>query len=179
MSVTVVHVPRTGHVVGTLTGVGLAAEPEVTDLVGAGLVLHLWTEDHAVVDLPLPADALACTTLPRVPGPVIEPMAHGLLLPPGGPTSTGDPTLTSLTDWRLGQPAIELTKAQLTLALPAPVGTATDILVVVSGAAAPLKATIAAQQTQVVLPVTSTAGPHGVLALVPGRVGWLDLYTVR
>jgi|tagenome__1003787_1003787.scaffolds.fasta_scaffold19979983_1 hypothetical protein len=173
MSVTVVHVPRTGHVVGALSGTGLAAEPEVSDLVGAGLVVHLWTEDHAVVDLPLPADALVCTTLPKVQGPIIEPMAHGL-----SESTTGGPTLTRLTDWRSGQPTLTLTNAQLTLELPAPVTEDTDVLVVVSGAAAPLEGTIDDGKNQVVLPVTSTAGAHGVLALVPGRFGWLDLYTV-
>ncbi|WP_138733762.1 hypothetical protein [Modestobacter excelsi] len=174
MSVTVVHVPLTGHVVGALSGTGLAAEPEVADLTGpVGLVVHLWTEDHTVVDLPLPADMLRCTTLPKVPEPLIEPMAHEL-----SESSTGGQTLARLTDWAPGQPSLALTNSTLTLALPDPVTADTDVLVVVSGAAAPLQGTIEDGQQQVVLPVTSTAGTHGVLVLVPGRFGWLDVHTV-
>ena len=65
MSLTVVHVPATGHVVGAITGTGLPDEPALIDLVGPdALVLHLRTGDNKVAELRLPVADLDVATVP-------------------------------------------------------------------------------------------------------------------
>jgi len=171
VSLTVVHVPATGHVVGAITGTGLPDEPALTDLVGPdALVLHLRTGDNTVAELRLPVADLAVATVPDPLDALIAPMAYQL-------DKTG-PKLVRLSDSLLASHPITLTKTALTVTVPAAAAKDTAFVAVLSPDRLPLTGSLPKGETFVTLPTSLDSGRHAVLLLMAGQFGLLDVCDV-
>jgi hypothetical protein len=171
---TVVHVAATRHVVGARSGTGLAAHAELAELIGPeALELHLRTKDRTVVELPLPVALLAVATVPDRPGALVDPMVYEVPA-----ASTGGPTLDRLAEWP-GTATVSLDATTLTLTFPNPVSGDKAVLAVVSGGGDALTGTMKDGEQTVELPVALDPGTYGVLSLVAGRHGRLDVCKVQ
>lgn len=170
MSLTVVHVPATGHVVGAMTGTGLPDDPALADLVGPdALVLHLRTGDNTVAELRLPVADLAVATVPDPLDALVAPMAYQL-------DKTG-PKLVQLSGSLLSSHPVKLTKTAIKVTVPA-VAKDTAFLAVLSTERPPLTGTLLKGETSVMLPTSLDSGRHAVLLLMAGQFGLLDVCRV-
>jgi hypothetical protein len=170
VSLTVVHVPATGHVVGAMTGTGLPDDPALADLVGPdALVLHLRTGDNTVAELRLPVADLAVATVPDPLDALVAPMAYQL-------DKTG-PKLVQLSGSLLSSHPVKLTKTAFTVTVPA-VAKDTAVVAVLSTDRPPLTGTLLKGETSVMLPTSLDSGRHAVLLLMAGQFGLLDVCRV-
>jgi hypothetical protein len=170
MSLTVVHVPATGHVVGAITGTGLPAEPALTDLVGPdALVLHLRTGDNTVAELRLPVADLDVATVPDPLNALVTPMAYKF-------DKTG-PKLVKLAASLVSTHPVALTTSAVTVTVPAVTEDAA-VMVVLGTDQPPLTDTLANGGTSLTLPTSLDPGTYAVLLLVAGRFGVLDVCKV-
>lgn len=168
MSLTVVHVPATGHVVGAITGTGLPDDPALADLVGPdALVLHLRTGDNTVAELRLPVADLAVATVPDPLDALVAPMAYQL-------DKTG-PKLVQLSGSLLSSHPVKLTKTAFTVTVPA-VAKDTAVVAVLSTDRPPLTGTLLKGETSVMLPTSLDSGRHAVLLLMAGQFGLLEVF---
>lgn len=168
MSLTVVHVPATGHVVGAMTGTGLPDDPALADLVGPdALVLHLRTGDNTVAELRLPVADLAVATVPDPLDALVAPMAYQL-------DKTG-PKLVQLSGSLLSSHPVKLTKTAFTVTVPA-VAKDTAVVAVLSTDRPPLTGTLLKGETSVMLPTSLDSGRHAVLLLMAGQFGLLEVF---
>jgi hypothetical protein len=168
VSLTVVHVPATGHVVGAMTGTGLPDDPALADLVGPdALVLHLRTGDNTVAELRLPVADLAVATVPDPLDALVAPMAYQL-------DKTG-PKLVQLSGSLLSSHPVKLTKTAFTVTVPA-VAKDTAVVAVLSTDRPPLTGTLLKGETSVMLPTSLDSGRHAVLLLMAGQFGLLEVF---
>jgi hypothetical protein len=168
VSLTVVHVPATGHVVGAITGTGLPDDPALADLVGPdALVLHLRTGDNTVAELRLPVADLAVATVPDPLDALVAPMAYQL-------DKTG-PKLVQLSGSLLSSHPVKLTKTAFTVTVPA-VAKDTAVVAVLSTDRPPLTGTLLKGETSVMLPTSLDSGRHAVLLLMAGQFGLLEVF---
>jgi len=171
VSLTVVHVPATGHVVGAITGTGLPDEPALTDLVGPdALVLHLRTGDNTVAELRLPVASLAVATVPDPLNALVAPMAYQI--------DKSGPKLVLLSNSLLTTHSVALTTNAVTVTLKAAVSEDTAVVVVLGADQPPLTGTLAKNSATLTLPTSLDSGTYAVLLLVAGQFGLLGVFTV-
>lgn len=178
MTLYVVYLRRTGHVVGAVNAVGvtLPTDVPVASLVGDALPLRVSLGPGEMASLPLPAVELAVHKADDEPRVFADPLEFGT---EPGAEDKPKPALTRLTPWE--EPDLALSTDSLVITVPDEVSQNTPVLVVVAvGQAVEMQSgTIAAgrDSVDVELPVTVPPGPHGVLALVAGRAGALRKVT--
>jgi hypothetical protein len=171
VSLTVVHVPATGHVVGAITGTGLPDEPALADLVGPdALVLHVRTGDNTVAELRLPVADLAVATVPDPLDALVAPTAYQL-------DKTG-PKLVQLSGSLLASDPVMLTRTDLKLTVAAPAAKDTAVVAVLSTDRPPLTGTLPKGETVVTLHTSLDPGRHAVLLLMAGQFGLLEVFDV-
>ena len=171
MSLTVVHVPATGHVVGAITGTGLPDEPALIDLVGPdALVLHLRTGDNKVAELRLPVADLDVATVPDPLNALVTPMAYKL--------DKVGPKLVQLPSSLFSSShPVSLTRTDVTVTV-SPVTEDTAVVVVLGTDQPPLTDTLAKNSGTLTLPTSLDPGTYAVLLLMAGQFGVLDVCTV-
>lgn len=165
MTLTVVRVASTGHVVGLLTGTGLPADPALGALVGRDrLVLHARSSDTTMVELPLAVAALEIATVPAPRPGQVDPLAYGL-------DQTGK-VLSALARWDVESP-VSLQKGKATVKVKTPPQADAAIVLVLDNGRTALSGTLGASQSSVDLPILPQLdpGPHGWLLLVAGWAG--------
>lgn len=174
MSLTVVYDTETGHVLGALALTGPAGTPPpATDLVGESMPMWVTREDNGTaIELPVPAARLATALADDEPGAFVEPLDFGVVVVDGKPK----PALRPLAPW---DNPIVVQSDGVTVRLPGN-ATATDpvpVLVVVSGASGPhvRPGVISTGQNFVKVGVTLPGGVYGVLTLLAGWEGRLDV----
>jgi hypothetical protein len=177
MSLLVVYLPDTGHVVGAVSAIG--AVPPGDDagpapLVGDALPLRVSVGAGEVASLGLPARELAVHEADDEPRVFADPLAFGVEQVPG---QKPKPALV-----RLAALAEDPTFTADGLVIRVPVANAsqdTPVLALVAEGhdIHVLAGRIAAGEESVELPVTVPVGTHGVLALVTGWSGVLRAVT--
>jgi hypothetical protein len=177
MSLFVVYVPDTGHVVGAVNAIG-AAPPAVVDsrvdpgwLVGAELPLRVSLGVGEIAVLPLLARDLAVHAADDEPGVFADPLAFGV---EQVQTQPPKPALVRLASWST---ALEFANGGLSVEVPVADETqVTPVLALISEGQDThvLAGEIAMGVKKVTLPVTVGSGPHGVLVLAAGWVGRLE-----
>ena len=171
MSLTVVHVPATGHVVGAITGTGLPGKPALTDLVGPdALVLHLRTGDNNVAELRIPVADLAVATVPDPLNALVTPMAYQL-------DKTG-PKLVKLSDSLVSSNPVALANNAVTVTVSTAVTEDTAVMVVLGTDQPPLTDTLTKSNSTLTLPTSLDPGTYAVLLLMAGQFGLLDVCQV-
>ncbi len=178
MTLSVVYVPDTGHVVGALSVTGAQGPDQVATLVGPALPLRVAIGDGETAVLSLRSGRLAAFTADDEPGVFADPLAFGVEQVVGvdqsvvpKPALLGLPALTAL-------PTLDDTG--LTVSVPNPDDTQdTSVLVLISDGQDTLvvPSAIARGNTSVTVPASVDSGPHGVLVLVAGWAGTLAAVT--
>ncbi|MGW0809029.1 hypothetical protein [Nonomuraea sp. NPDC002799] len=170
MSLLVVYVPDTGHVVGAVSAIGAVlpgADAGVAALVGDALPLRVSAAEGG---LSLPARELAVHQPDDEPRVFADPLAYGVEQVPG---QKPKPALVRLATWGEG---VTLTATGLVITVPVK-NTSQDTPVLALVAEGQdvhvLAGRIPAGQDTVVLPVTVDDGTYEVLALVTGWTGVL------
>ena len=174
MTLSVVYVPDTGHVVAALAVTGGQGPDQVAPLVGAALPMRVALGDGETAVLSLRAGRLAAFTADDEPGVFADPLAFGVeqvvgtdqaVLPK--PALLALPALTT---------PLTLDDDGLTVTVPNADDTKdTSVLVLVSDGQDTLvvPSAIARGNTSVTVPASVDPGPHGVLVLVAGWAGRL------
>ncbi|MFI0820872.1 hypothetical protein ACH4TX_32730 [Streptomyces sp. NPDC021098] len=170
MALHVVYAIGTGHVVGALARTGADAPADAAALVGRALPLRVSLGDGSIATLPLSAGKLGVAAVDDEPGALADPLAFGVEL-----TSEDKPKpeLVRLAGWDDG---VALAKDGITITVQVPANRPTPVVAMISDEQDThvLTGEIAAQQTQVKLPVTLVAGSvHGVLVIAAGWAGHL------
>lgn len=175
MTLSVVYVPDTGHVVAALAVTGGQAPDDVSALVGAALPLRVAVGGGETVELTLPAAKLAGLAADDEPGVFADPLAFGV-----DQVTTADqqvvprPTLLNLdplTD------ALKLDTTGLTVTVPRGDPVKDNlVLVLISDGPDTLAVPwlLPKGDKTVTIPVTVDDGQHGVLVLVAGWAGTLQ-----
>jgi hypothetical protein len=189
MTLSVVYVPDTGHVVGALGVTGELAPDQVAALVGPALPLRVPLGGDETAVLMLRDRQLSALAADDEPGVFADPLAFGVEQVEN-PDSTVVATVSDVRSASSAKPALlrlaswttTLTFDQDMLAVEVPVADATrdtPVVALVSDGAETrlLSGAIAAGQKTVNLPVTVDDGPHGVLVLVAGWAGRLESVT--
>ena len=189
MTLSVVYVPDTGHVVGALAVTGEPAPDQVAALVGPALPLRVPLGGDETAVLMLRDRQLAALAADDEPGVFADPLAFGVEQVEN-PDSTVVATVSDVRSASSTKPALlrlaswntTLDFDQDTLAIEVPVADATratPVVALVSDGAETrvLSGAIAAGQKTVNLPVTVDDGPHGVLVLVAGWAARLESVT--
>ncbi|WP_043622476.1 hypothetical protein [Nonomuraea candida] len=177
MSLFVVYVPDTGHVVGAVSALGALPPGDdagVAALVGDALPLRVPVAGGEVASLPLPARELAVHEAEDEPRVYAGPLAFGVEQVPGGRPK---PALVQLATWAEG---VTLTAGSLDIKVPVPDPSQdTPVLALLAEGqdVHVLAGRIAAGTDTVRLPVSVPAGTYGVLALVTGWTGVLRAVT--
>jgi hypothetical protein len=178
MTLSVVYVPDTGHVVGALAVTGELAPDQVAALVGPALPLRVPLGADETAVLMLRDRQLAALAADDEPGVFADPLAFGVeQVENPDSTVVAKPTLLRLASWTT---TLEFDQDTLAVAVPVPDATRdTPVVALVSDGAETrvLSGAIAAGQKTVNLPVTVDDGPHGVLVLVAGWAGRLESVT--
>ncbi|MFI0418835.1 hypothetical protein [Spongiactinospora sp. 9N601] len=173
MSLRVVYVPDTGHVLGAVAAIGAVpadvdagAEP----LVGAALPLRVPVGAGEVATLALPARDLAVHEADDEPRVFAEPLAYGVRQVPG---QRPRPALVRLAVW---DEEPRFTADGLVITVPVTDASQdTPVLALVAEGADVhvLAGRIPSGRDTVTLPVTVPTGTHGVLTLITGWTGSL------
>jgi len=174
MTLYVVYVPDTGHVVGAVNAIGAALpladgvtpiDPAL--LVGDALPLRISLEPGEITTLSLSARELAVHLPDDEPGVLGDPLAFGV------EGTDPKPALVRLPTW---DTQLSFTSAGLLVTVPVDASQDTPVLALVSEGQDTLvrPGTITAGSREVTLPVTVSAGQHGVLVLVAGWAGRLE-----
>lgn len=175
MTLSVVYVPDTGHVVAALAVNGVQAPDDVSALVGSALPLRVAVSGGETVELALRAAKLAGLAADDEPGVFADPLAFGV-----DQVTTADqqvvprPTLVGLDP--LTDP-LTLDATGLTVTVPRidPVKD-NPVLVLISDGPDTLAVPwlLPKGDKTVTIPVTVDDGQHGVLVLVAGWAGTLQ-----
>ncbi|HEX6354203.1 hypothetical protein [Actinophytocola sp.] len=170
MTLYVVYVKDTGHVVGAVNAAGDAppGEGDVGALVGDALPMRV-SVDGKVVRLPLPAERLALHTADDEPRVFDNPLAYGVELAGGQPK----PTLVEL---RPESPELAFSNNSLVVTVQPddPINDTPVLALVSDGEKVHVRPwAIPAGGDSVEIPVTVSEGNHGVLVLVAGWIGIL------
>lgn len=160
MSLTVAYATDTGHVLGAIAASGPMASD---DLFGEGLPLWVSRQDGTVDDLTVPAARLSVAPVDDQPGVLVAPRDYEV------PDEGG--ALRTLAPWTGG---ITLAADGVTVTVSRPVTEPAAVLVALPGGP-PLLGRIGAGEQKTTLGVRIEAGKHGVLVLVKGWVGRLEL----
>jgi hypothetical protein len=170
MSLFVVYVKETGHVVGAVTANG-AAVPTVAALAGDELPLRVSLEPGSIASLTLKAGELAVHEADDEPGVFADPLAFGVQ--PGEPGQPPKPALAAL---KKATEPLKFEVPGLTVTVGEAVGEDTPVLVLISygQAASVLRGKIGQGLGEVLLETLVDDDPHGVLVLVPGWAGRLE-----
>lgn len=171
MGLSVVYVSETGHVVGALGLTGGSAAADVASLVGASLPMRVELDAGEIAVLPLKDKTLGVAAADDEPGVFADPLAFGAELVEDQPPK---PTLVRLAAWSDG---LTLDGQGLTIEVPvAGNASATKVNALVSEGqdTLVLAGVIPAGAKKITLPVTVSAGRHGVLVLVAGWAGRLE-----
>ena len=187
MSVNVVYVPDTGHVVGALSATGAAPPATATlpdgsagpidpgGLVGAALPIRVTVAPGNIATIPLAAKGLAVHSADDEPGVFAEPLAFAVQTVAGAEPKPALAPLPELTAPAFTKDGIEVT---------VPIANTTQVskvIVYVADGQTIHSATaeLAIRDTSVTLPVKVTAGDYGVLVLVSGWAGFLAKVTAK
>lgn len=167
MSLYVVYVSDTGHVVGAVTASGATAPGDTVEaVVGDALRLRVAVGTQ-VTAFSLPAGELALLPADDEPGVFDNPLRYGVEPP--------KPSLVSL------KPGVQLTLGAdgLSVALPTPASRTTRVLALVSDGQEIHKFVdeIGTGQSTAVITVAVPDGTHAVLVLVAGWAGRLTTVT--
>lgn len=175
MSLSVVYVAETGHVVGAVSLTGGTLSTEAASFVGNRLPLRIALDADRTAELPLRADQLGAGVVDDEAAVFVEPLTFGVEL------TTEDPPRPKPALLRL-QSAVsaKLSETDVTVTLDDPVTRTTRVLVLVSDGQTP------ALFAEDILPGANAAkflttlkkGTFGVLTLVAGRIGTLKSETV-
>jgi hypothetical protein len=166
MTLYVVYVPATGHVVGAVNVTGAVPPANVGELVGSALPMRI-SVDGEEVTLPLQANQLALLKADDEPEVFADPTAFGVVQVQG---AAPKPTLVRLFSW---DEELTLTTDTLFVTVKSANAENTPVLALISEGrevqvvAKPMRA----GEDTVELPVTVSEGPHGVLVLVAGWTG--------
>jgi hypothetical protein len=175
MTLSVVYVPDTGHVVAALAVTGSQAPDDVSTLVGPAIPLRVTTSEGETVELTLRVAKLAGLAADDEPGVFADPLAFGV-----DQVTTADqqviprPTLLGLDP--LTDP-LTLDGTGLTVTVPR-LDPANDlpVLVLISDGPDTLVVPwlLPKGDKTVTIPVSVDDGEHGVLVLVAGWAGTLQ-----
>ncbi|MGN9908580.1 hypothetical protein ACTMTJ_13640 [Phytohabitans sp. LJ34] len=160
MSLTVAYATDTGHVLGAIAASGPVAS---RDLVGDGLPLWVSRQDGTVDDLTVPAARLSVAAVDDEPGALVAPRDYEV------PDGAG--ALRTLAPWTGG---ITLAADGVTVTVSRPVTEPAAVLVALAGVP-PLLGRIGTGERETTIGVRVGEGKHGVLVLVKGWVGRLEL----
>lgn len=165
MSLTVAYATDTRHVLGALAASGpLASGPLAPgDLVGEGLPLWVSRQDGTVDDLTVPAARLSVAAVADEPGVLVAPRDYEV------PEEGG--ALRALAPWTGG---ITLAADGVTVTVSRPVTEPAPVLVAIAGGP-PLLGRIGVGERETTVGVRVAEGKHGVLVLVRGWAGRLEL----
>jgi hypothetical protein len=175
MTLSVVYVPDTGHVVAALAVTGGQAPDDVSTLVGPAIPLRVTVDGGETAELTLLAGKLAGLAADDEPGVFGDPLAFGV-----DQVVTADqqviprPTLLSL-DPLTDAPTLDATGLTVTVPRIDPVNDAAVLVLISDG---PDTRTVPwllpKGDKTVTIPVTVDDGEHGVLVLVAGWAGTLQ-----
>ncbi|MFI9455211.1 hypothetical protein [Amycolatopsis sp. NPDC052450] len=178
MTLSVVYVPDTGHVVGAVGVTGTPAPVEVSALIGPALPLRVTLGAGKTAVLTLRDRQLTALAADDEPGAFTDPLAFGVEQVEGpGSVMVAKPALRQLRPW-IDKFAFDA--VGLTVTVPSADNTRdTPVMALVSDGAETrvLAGAIAEGQKSVTLPVSVDSGPHGVLVLVAGWAGRLEAVT--
>jgi len=175
MSLSVVYVEDTGHVVGAVALTGASPGADVGSLAGAELPLRLALGSGNMSTLSLPDKRLAALAADDEPGVFAEPLSFGIEL---GADGKPKPSLVRLAPW---DKAFVLTADTLTVNLQQEATRITPIMVLLSGDpethlfTGEIQAGAGSAGFQVSL---TTGDEHAVLVLVEGQAGRFETVTV-
>lgn len=176
MSLSVVYVAETGHVVGALALTGATAPTKVESVVGTRLPLRISLGEGKIAELPLRANQLGVGVVDDEAAVFDEPLAFGVEL------NTEDPPEPKPNLVRLAPGAeVALTASKITVSLDGQVTRTTRVLVLISdGQDTTLHAEdiLAGTDKAEFSATLKSKEKLGVLLLVAGRTGKLGTETV-
>lgn len=175
MSLFVVFVRKTGHVVGAVNAIGATPPADAAALVGAELPLRLSLGTGETVTVPLSSDDLEKHTPDDEPAVFTDPLAYGVEQVTGADPK---PALVGLTPWTGG---LSFGDETLVVMLPTPVSAPTEVVAFVTDGEDTLTASATIRTGKAVdLPISVASGTtHGVLVLVAGWVGRFEEVTAE
>lgn len=184
MTLFVVYVPATGHVVGAIDSIGAPPLPPpdpttgivaATPLVGTALQLRVSLGGGEIATVSVPAGELAVHTPDDVSDVLDRPLEFGVELVPG---QQPKPALIPLLPWT-GGIAFAADGLGLSVTLPRNATQTTTAVAFVTDDQDTRQTSgdIPAGSPDVVLPVFVSEGAHGALVLVAGWVGRLEKVT--
>ena len=178
MTLSVVYVPDTGHVVGALGVTGASAPADVTALVGSALPLRVALGGGETAVLSLRDRQLLALAADDEPGAFADPLAFGVEQVVGANSAVvPKPALVRLAPW-FTQLRFDADGLVITVPVANTTGTTTVLALVSEGQETRVLAGAIEQGGRsVTLPVTVDGGPHGVLVLVAGWAGRLESVT--
>lgn len=170
MSLFVVYVKKTGHVVGAVQAIG-AALPTVAEVAGDALPVRVSLLPEEVATLTLDAGELGVQEADDEPGVFLDPLAFGV-----EPVLPGQPPKPALVPLVESSKPLVFKDNGLRVEVDNPVGADTVVRVFISAGRATtvLPGQINKGDTSTTLPTAVDDDPHGVLVLVPGWVGRLE-----
>ncbi|MFJ7219129.1 hypothetical protein [Amycolatopsis sp. NPDC098790] len=170
MSLFVVYVKKTGHVVGAVRAVG-AGLPAVAEVVGDELPVRVSLLPEEVATLTLDAGELAVQEADDEPDVFLDPLAFGV-----EPVPAGQPAKPALVPLPASSKPLVFQNNGLRVEVDNPVGADTVVRAFIS--AGPSTTVLPGQinqgDTVTTLPTAVDDDPHGVLVLVPGWAGRLE-----
>lgn len=170
MSLFVVYVKETGHVVGAVRAIGVTV-PTVAALVGDGLPLRVSLGPGEIASLVLKPGDLAVHEADDEPGVFLDPLGFGVEL--GQDDQPPKPALVPLQ--RSSKPLV-FDGIGLRVEVDNPVGENTVVRVLISYGQTTtlLVGQINKDGKDTTLPTPVDDDPHGVLVLIPGWAGRLE-----
>lgn len=170
MSLFVVYVKETNHVVGAVSAVG-AAVPTVAALVGDELPLRVSLGEGKIASLTLKAGELAVREADEEPGVFVDPLAFAV--DQGTPDQ---PPKSALVPLDKAKTNLTFDVAGLTVAVDdnVPDNTVVRVLISYRQATSVLTGQIDKDGSRTTLETSVDTDPHGVLVLIPGWAGRLE-----
>jgi hypothetical protein len=177
MSLFVVYVQKTGHVVGAVSATGASTPASAAALVGNALPMRVRLGGGSLVELLLPNGELLAHEADDNPEALVDPLRFGVELVPG--SGTDDPpvpksALPKLNEWSGG---LAFDEVGLVVTLPTPIGDKAGVFALISGEdGTHLRiGDIQAGGSKTTLPLTvAEETSRGVLVLVTGWAGRLE-----
>lgn len=170
MSLFVVYVKETGHVVGAIRAIGVTA-PTVAALVGDGLPLRVLLDVGKIATLVLKPADLAVHEADDVPDVFLNPLAYGV-----EQVQDDQPPKPALVLLSKSNQPLKFENPGLTVAVDTPVNENTAVRVLISYGEATnlLRGQINKDDKNTTLSTAVDDDPHGVLVLIPGWAGRLE-----
>jgi hypothetical protein len=170
MSLSVVYVRETGHVVGGLAVTGVAAPVDVPSLLGTGFPMRITFDSGEVATVTLQPNQLAAGAADDTPAVFADPLSFGVDTVDDKPK----PVLVRLARW---SEALLLTETTLTVKVPVAVAEDTKVLVMI-GADLYL-GKISEDKDSTIFQMSLKRGEtHAVLVLVAGHAGRFEELSV-